>query len=429
MRDLVELYFKDRSIVNHHISSFNDFLPTLDNPNSRMQKIVDNLRVSAEDMDRGIIRLDPDKTDGRIIEIRVGRKRDDRGNIDQGAKPTIKVKLPENREADGSTHPLTPMEARLRNLNYLSPIFLDFTIVEDGIEKEPEKDVHIGDLPIMVKSKKCTLYKENLEEEREISDEEYWRILQQKGEDPMDPGGYFIIGGTERVLITLEDLAPNRVMVETNERYGTELEVAKVFSQKEGHRALTLVEKKRDGMLMVTVPAASGQIPLVALMKALGMESDQEIFEAIVSEERMANIVYANIEEMPGQEDLPPERHIHHRGRHRLPGAQVRHRPGQGVPGEEGRVHHRPLVAAPLGRHPGGPPEEGHLPRPYRPVRAGAVLGHAQGGRQGPLRQQAPEACWGPHGGPVPRRLHQPHEGPEVPAGTVLCQEEGPAHR
>jgi DNA-directed RNA polymerase subunit B len=306
LRDLVELYFKDRSIVNHHISSFNDFLPTLDNPNSRMQKIVDNLRVSAEDMDRGIIRLDPDKTDGRIIEIRVGRKRDDRGNIDQGAKPTIKVKLPENREADGSTHSLTPMEARLRNVNYLSPIFLDFTIVEDGIEKEPEKDVHIGDLPIMVKSKKCTLYKENLEEERELNEEEYWRLLQQKGEDPMDPGGYFIIGGTERVLITLEDLAPNRVMVETNERYGTELEVAKVFSQKEGHRALTLVEKKRDGMLMVTVPAASGQIPLVALMKALGMESDQEIYEAIVSEERMGNIVYANIEEIQDKKIYPP---------------------------------------------------------------------------------------------------------------------------
>ena len=173
LRDLVELYFKDRSIVNHHISSFNDFLPTLDNPNSRMQKIVDNLRVSAEDMDRGIIRLDPDKTDGRIIEIRVGRKRDDRGNIDQGAKPTIKVKLPENREADGSTHSLTPMEARLRNVNYLSPIFLDFTIVEDGIEKEPEKDVHLGDLPIMVKSRRCTLYKENLQEERESSDDMY----------------------------------------------------------------------------------------------------------------------------------------------------------------------------------------------------------------------------------------------------------------
>ena len=74
LRDLVELYFKERSIVNHHISSFDDFLSTLDNPNSRMQKIVDNLRVSAEDLDRGFIRLDPDKTDGRIVEITASGK-------------------------------------------------------------------------------------------------------------------------------------------------------------------------------------------------------------------------------------------------------------------------------------------------------------------------------------------------------------------
>ena len=306
MRDLVELYFKERSIVNHHISSFDDFLSTLDNPNSRMQKIVDNLRVSAEDLDRGFIRLDPDKTDGRIVEIRVGRKRDEKtGNIDNQSRPTIHVGLPVVREANGYVHDLTPMEARLRNLNYLAPVYLDFTVVEDGIEKEPER-VHIGDLPVMVKSKKCTLYKENMEQEREINDQEYSQRLMKAGEDPMDPGGYFIIGGTERVLITLEDLAPNRVMVEYNERYGTKLEVAKVFSQREGHRALTLVEKKRDGMLMVTVPAASGQIPLVALMKALGMKTDEEIFEAVASMPEMHNIVYANIEECQDKKLFPP---------------------------------------------------------------------------------------------------------------------------
>jgi DNA-directed RNA polymerase subunit B len=197
------------------------------------------------------------------------------------------------------------MEARLRNLNYLAPVYLDFTVVEDGIEKDPER-VHIGDLPVMVKSKKCTLYKENMEQEREINDHEYSQRLMKAGEDPMDPGGYFIIGGTERVLITLEDLAPNRVMVEYNERYGTKLEVAKVFSQREGHRALTLVEKKRDGMLMVTVPAASGQIPLVALMKALGMKTDEEIFEAVASMPEMHNIVYANIEECQDKKLFPP---------------------------------------------------------------------------------------------------------------------------
>ncbi|MBM3302137.1 MAG: hypothetical protein FJY85_19570, partial [Deltaproteobacteria bacterium] len=92
---MVELYFKERSIVNHHISSFNDFLSTLDNPNCRMQKIVDNLRVSAEDIDRGVIRLDPDKTDGRIVEIRVGRRRDEKTDtIDPQARPTIQVQLP-----------------------------------------------------------------------------------------------------------------------------------------------------------------------------------------------------------------------------------------------------------------------------------------------------------------------------------------------
>jgi DNA-directed RNA polymerase subunit B len=306
LRDLVEVYFKERSIVNHHISSFNDYLSTLDNPNSRMQMIVDNLRVSAEDIDRGIIRLDPDKTEGRIVEIRVGRRRDEKtGNIEPQARPTIQVTLPVVREANGASHSLTPMEARLRNLNYLAPVALDFTIVEDGIEKEPER-VHIGDLPIMVKSKRCTLYKENLEEERELTEAEYSDKLVQASEDPKDPGGYFIIGGTERVLISLEDLAPNRVMVEFNERYGTKIEVAKVFSQREGYRALTLVEKKKDGMLMVTVPAASGQIPLIALMKALGMESDAEIYDAIVSVPEMANIVYANIEECQDKKIFPP---------------------------------------------------------------------------------------------------------------------------
>ena len=44
MRDLVKSYFEDNSIVNHHIASFNDFLASADNPNSRMQRIVDDFR-------------------------------------------------------------------------------------------------------------------------------------------------------------------------------------------------------------------------------------------------------------------------------------------------------------------------------------------------------------------------------------------------
>ncbi len=308
MRELVEAFFRERSIVNHHIASFNDFIATLDNPNNRMQCIVDDIRIGELDDEskRGMIKLEIDKTGGDTIEIRIGRKRNPKtGAVEPGAKPSITLGDPVVKEANGAKHNLTPMEARLRNLTYQAPIYLDFTIIENGVDREPER-AHIGNMPIMIKSKKCNIFKANLTTDKELTPDEYEAKLVQLGEDPQDVGGYFIIGGTERALITLEDLAPNRVMVEFNERYGKKIEVAKVFSQKEGYRALTLVEKKKDGMLMVSVPAASGQIPLVVLMKALGMESDEAIYKAIVSEPEMANYVYANIEEVQNKKTFPP---------------------------------------------------------------------------------------------------------------------------
>jgi len=311
MRELVDAFFKERSIVNHHIASYNDFLPTLENLNNRMQLIVDNIRVSRDETLRGSIILDEDRTDGNAVEVRIGRKRGKDGRVDPHDKPTITIGQPVVREANGATNNLTPMEARLRNLTYMAPIWLSFTVIENGVEREPEK-VHIGNLPIMVKSKKCCLDEENIDAMfKNLSDEELAKLsykdkLAKLGEDPCDPGGFFIVGGTERVLISLEDLAPNRVLAEYNERYGTRTEIAKVFSQREGYRSLTLLEKKRDSILTVSVAAASGQIPLYILMKALGMDHDEDIYNAIVSDPKMANVVYANMEECQDDKLYPP---------------------------------------------------------------------------------------------------------------------------
>ena len=276
MREIVDAFFRERSIVNHHLASFNDFLPTKDNPNSRMQRIVDDARVSEDSTERGVIRLDVQKTKSSIY-VRVGRRRDARGNVNPSAEPTIFIGAPFVKEPVGSKPTLTPMEARLRNLTYQAPIFLKVTVVENGVERAPE-DVHIGDLPIMVKSRPCNLNRYKISEDDQIwlSDDEYRAKLVEYGEDPLDPGGYAIIGGTERVIISLEDLAPNRIFAEYNERYGTPIESAKVFSQRGGYRSLTVVERKKDGVLQVSVPTASGQIPLVILMKALGMKNDEE---------------------------------------------------------------------------------------------------------------------------------------------------------
>ncbi|MCD6461932.1 MAG: DNA-directed RNA polymerase subunit B'', partial [Thermoplasmata archaeon] len=359
MRELVRAFFRERSIVNHQIASFNDFIRTPENINSRMQRILDEVGASEEPDERGYFKLDPDRTGDELVIVRYGRERTPEGEIDPKAPNTVALQKPQIKEANGATRYITPMEARLRNFTYQSPIEAKFTITKIDVpaairELEAEFDtkidmltnehihyllhneeilrkclsrideekVTIGYLPIMVKSRQCNLHPLNIREDgTPVTDpEEYAEALRKEMEDPCDPGGYFIIGGTERVLISLEDLAPNKVMVEYNERYGTRMEVGKVFSQREGYRALTLMEKKKDGILEVSVPAAPTNIPLVVLMKALayneeaeaeggdtGSLTDQEIFEAIVSEPEMENIVLANIEDSHNPKNYPPD--------------------------------------------------------------------------------------------------------------------------
>ena len=99
------------------------------------------------------------------------------------------------------------MEARLRNLSYASPIYLDMTIEEEGMSREATRQ-HIGDLPVMVKSDLCQLSKMTKEQ------------LINSSEDPKDPGGYFIINGSERVIVGLEDLSPNKILVDIEKAGG-----------------------------------------------------------------------------------------------------------------------------------------------------------------------------------------------------------------
>ena len=272
------------ALVNHQLGSFNDFLPHDQNPAPWMQRVVDNISVGADEARRGAIRLELGDLD---VIIELGK---------------IRIGRPIVYEANGSQTESIPMMARLRNMTYSAPIYLEFTIVEEGMEIE-EVEEEIGNMPVMVKSMLCNLHRHYLTGEGS-SDDDYKNALKIKGEDPQDPGGYFIINGTERVLVCLEDLAPNRVMVESEQRYQRQTELAKVFSQREGFRALTVVEKKKDGILQVSIPVASGQVPLAVLMMALGMESADDIMQAITNDPEMQNLILANIEEIHSTEGI-----------------------------------------------------------------------------------------------------------------------------
>jgi DNA-directed RNA polymerase II subunit RPB2 len=112
-------------------------------------------------------------------------------------------------ESDGETATLFPKAARLRNLTYSAPLYVDVTKYvtrksddgEDEMEQEDMPKVYIGKVPIMLRSSYCTLYQN--------SDKD----LTELGECPYDQGGYFIINGSEKVLIAQEKMSTNHVYV------------------------------------------------------------------------------------------------------------------------------------------------------------------------------------------------------------------------
>ncbi len=253
-RIISKSYFTRDKIAQHHINSFDDFIE------HGLQKIIDEQAVI--------------ETDVPGLLVRLGH---------------IRVDTPKVREADGSLEELYPTEARLRNITYAAPVFLEMVLIQGDIEKEPE-EVEIGLMPIMVGSEACNLSK--------ISAGQMIKL----GEDPADPGGYFIVSGSERVIITLEDLAPNKIFAEYDERYGGRIEVAKVFSQRRGYKALVMVERGRDSILEVSFPSVSGRINYVMLVRALGLVTDQDIVQSVSDDPEIVKFILENIEEA---EDFP----------------------------------------------------------------------------------------------------------------------------
>ena len=113
----------------------------------------------------------------------------------------IYLSKPTHWEKDGAPTPMMPNEARLRNLTYSAPLYVDIlkTVIkenEDPVETQHQK-MFVGKIPIMLRSSFCLL---NLLTDRDLT---------ELNECPLDPGGYFIINGSEKVLIAQEKMATN----------------------------------------------------------------------------------------------------------------------------------------------------------------------------------------------------------------------------
>jgi len=195
----------------------------------------------------------------------------------------IQFKQPRMMELDGSVTHITPAEARLRNVSYVAPLMMEASVIEDGKTLE-SRFLHIGDIPVMVKSDGCIL--------RSFTNQK----LIDHAEDPEDPGGYFIINGSERVIVGLEDLSYNKIIVDADKIGGKKVFKAKVYSSIVGYRAKLELVLKEDGLIVARIPGSPVDIPIIILVRALGLESDKEIASAISLNDEIQNELEGSFE-------------------------------------------------------------------------------------------------------------------------------------
>ena len=279
--EIIKKYFeqdKGRYIINHILASFNDFV---------FKKIDDIIQG-----------FNPIQIYSDYIESKDVYKYQININISnpQISKPLI-------YEKNGTTKIMTPIEARQRNLCYSGNLHVDMNISIEYIDineeendendendenseiKEDEiiikskviKNINLGKLPIMVNSKYCVLNNPNM-------------TLDNKSECKYDLGGYFIINGNEKVVVSQDRIAENKTYVFKDTKGSTYSYIAEIRSVPENIfsppklTVLKLSSKTTQfgKYIRVVIHHIKHDIPLFIVFRALGIESDKEILKYIL---------------------------------------------------------------------------------------------------------------------------------------------------
>nr|CDJ94306.1 RNA polymerase domain containing protein [Haemonchus contortus] len=164
---VISAYFDEKGLVRQQLDSFDEFIQM------NVQRIVE---------------------DSPPVELQAEVQHFS-GDIENPTKFSLKfdqiyLSKPTHWEKDGAPTPMMPNEARLRNLTYSSPLYVDITKQiqrDDDVTERKYEKVFVGKIPIMLRSSYCML--------SNMSD----RDLTELNECPLDPGGYFVINGSEKV--------------------------------------------------------------------------------------------------------------------------------------------------------------------------------------------------------------------------------------
>ncbi len=284
--DIIGLYFQDQHLerlVRHQLESYNHFV------NHQIMRTIEMFNpvhiVSENDYDA--------KSGKYSLEIIVTFE-------------NFNIYRPQIHEINGAVKIMFPQEARLRNFVYSSAMTVDINIkyiVRNGehlenvnIYNKVLSKIHIGKLPIMLKSNICVLnqYKhvENI----------------HTGECKYDAGGYFIINGSEKTVLGQERAAENKVYCfyvgKNNTKYSWMAEIKsipdfKCISPKQINVMISTKNNGHGNPIHIQIPRLKQPVPIFIVFRALGVISDKEICERILldlpSNKNLLNDLHASI--------------------------------------------------------------------------------------------------------------------------------------
>ena len=265
----IESYFKQKhlkQLVKHQLESYNYFV------NNQIQNTIEMFNPLLISSDHDYIK----ELNMHRLEIEINFE-------------NLCMYRPQIYENNGSTKIMFPQEARLRNFSYSSAMTIDLDIkytVHNGENyknvlnfQKKIKNIHIGKIPIMLKSDLCVLNQYKHLDHNET------------GECYMDPGGYFIINGSEKTCIGQERAAENQIychnIEKNNNKWSWMAEMKcipdwKCISPKQ---ITIFMASKNNGFgfpLYLQIPRIKIPIPLFVIFRAFNIISDKEICELVV---------------------------------------------------------------------------------------------------------------------------------------------------
>ncbi|PWN26316.1 beta and beta-prime subunits of DNA dependent RNA-polymerase [Jaminaea rosea] len=246
--ELLPAFLKVKGLVKQHIDSFNYFVDV------DLKNIIKaNEKVTSD--------IDP-RFFLKYTDIRVG--------------------LPERDDTEATNNTIYPHECRLRDLTYSAGIFVNIEYVR-GQKLVRRRNVCIGKMPIMLRSNKCHLSNQS------------HAGLAKMNECPLDPGGYFVVKGTEKVILVQEQLSKNRIIVEADSKKN--VVQASVTSSTHERKSKSYVLTKHS-KIYLKHNSFHEDIPIAVAFKAMGIQSDREILQLVAGNDEAHKELFAiNLEE------------------------------------------------------------------------------------------------------------------------------------